>query len=374
MPSTSNLDLRRQVGQLLIMGFDGEGLSAHLRSMLGTLSPGGIILFKRNITEVAQTYALLREAQGTIATPMFRSVDMEGGRVDRFRDIIAPIPSAAAVAATASLKLFGKHGKLIGQQLRALGFNVDFAPCVDLRLGESKNVLGSRTISANPAETVCYARAFLSGLHRAGVLGCGKHFPGLGGANLDSHKALPSIDKTWSQLWDEDLVPYREMRRELPLVMVAHVSYPKVTGDGTPASLSKRWISGILRETIGYRGLVVSDDLDMSGVLNSVSIEDAAVETLRAGSDLFLVCQKEEHVWRAFEAVFKRAERDISFAKLVALKAKRVATFKSKSPQLLVRMSRSPSPRKLEALRRRVWEFTEELRANSIVTSGDRAL
>jgi len=374
MPSTSNLDLRRQVGQLLIMGFDGEGLSAHLRSMLGTLSPGGIILFKRNITEVAQTYALLREAQGTIATPMFRSVDMEGGRVDRFRDIIAPIPSAAAVAATASLKLFGKHGKLIGQQLRALGFNVDFAPCVDLRLGESKNVLGSRTISANPAETVCYARAFLSGLHQAGVLGCGKHFPGLGGANLDSHKALPSIDKTWSQLWDEDLVPYREMRRELPLVMVAHVSYPKVTGDGTPASLSKRWISGILRETIGYRGLVVSDDLDMSGVLNSVSIEDAAVETLRAGSDLFLVCQKEEHVWRAFEAVFKRAERDISFAKLVALKAKRVATFKSKSPQLLVRMSRSPSPRKLEALRRRVWEFTEELRANSIVTSGDRAL
>ena len=374
MPLKSSLDLRQQVGQLLIMGFDGTGMSAHLRSMLGTLHPSGVILFKRNIAEAAQTHALLRDAQKTVATPMFRCVDMEGGAVDRFRDVIAPIPSVADVAANGSPKLFHKQGKLIGQQLRALGFNTDFAPCIDLRFEESKSALGSRTVSADPVETVRYAREFLGGLRDSGILGCGKHFPGLGGASLDSHHALPSIDKSWERLWRDDLVPYRKMRRELPMVMVAHVSYPRITGDSIPASVSKEWISDILRKKIGYRGLVVSDDLDMGGVLNSVSIEDAAVETLGAGSDLFLVCQKEEHVWRAYEAVYKRAESDKSFAKLVAAKAKRVADFKSTSAELRARMSPSPSQGKVDILRRRVWEFTEELRAHSIVAPEDRAL
>lgn len=359
---------------MLIMGFDGTSVSAHLRSMLGTLHPSGVILFKRNIAEAAQTHALMREAQIIVGAPMFRCVDMEGGSVDRFRDVIAPIPSAADVAATRSLKLFGKHGRLIGQQLRALGLNTDFAPCVDLRFEESKIVLGSRTASVNPRETVRYARAFLRGLHESRILGCGKHFPGLGGASLDSHHALPSVDKSWKQLWNEDLVPYREMRKEFPFIMVAHISYPQVAGDSTPASLSKKWISDILRKRIGYLGLVVSDDLDMGGVLNSASIEDAAVETLRAGSDLFLVCQKEEHVWRAYEVVFKRAERDKRFANLVAFKANRIARVKAKSTELRARISPPPSQKKVESLRRRVWEFTEELRANSMVAPEDRAL
>ena len=130
----------------------------------------------------------------------------------------------------------------------------------------------------------------------------------------------------------------------------------------------------ILRKKIGYRGLVVSDDLDMGGVLNSVSIEDAAVETLRAGSDMFLVCQKEEHVWRAYEAVYRRAENDRSFANLVASKTKRVARFKAKATELRARMSPVPSQKKVDFLRRRVWEFTEELRVNSMVAPEDRAL
>lgn len=374
MGSKSSLDLRQQVGQLMIMGFDGMSMSAHLRSMLGTMYPGGVILFKRNIAGAVQAHALLREAQKTVATPMFRCVDMEGGTVDRLRDAVAHLPSVADVAAAGSIKLFRKHAKLIGQELCALGFNTDFAPCVDLRFEESKNVLGSRTVSAHPQETVHYAREFLAGLRDAKILGCGKHFPGLGRANLDSHHALPSIDTTWNVLWNEDLVPYREMRGEFSFVMVAHVSYPGVTGDNTPASLSKKWIIGVLRKKIGYRGLVISDDLDMGGVLNAVSIEQAAVETLRAGSDLFLVCQKEEHVWRAYEAVFKRAESDKAFARLVALKVKRVANFKGKSPELRAPMIPAPSQRKVDVLRRRMWEFTEEVRLNSVVAPEDRAL
>ncbi len=350
----------------MIMGFDGTEISGRLRTMLATFQPGGIILFKRNIAEAAQTHALLRDAQKTVAAPLFRCVDMEGGTVDRFRDVIARIPSAAEVAESGSAKLFRKHGKLIGQQLRSLGFNTDFAPCVDLRLQESLSVLGSRTVSSDPRETMRYARAFLGGLQDARVLGCGKHFPGLGGGNLDSHHALPSIDRAWTDLWNNDLVPYRAMRKEFPFVMVAHVAYPKITGDSTPASLSKKWITDILRKRIGYRGLVISDDLDMGGVLNGASIEEAAVETIRAGSDMFLVCQKEEHVWQAYEAVFTRVETDKRFANLVTEKARRVTAFKAKSSELRARMAATPSAKTVETLRRRVWEFTEELRLSKL--------
>jgi beta-N-acetylhexosaminidase len=358
----SSFNLRTRVGQLMVMGFEGTEMSAGLRTMLATFQPGGVILFKRNIVEAEQTHALLSEAQKAVAMPLFRCVDMEGGTVDRFRDVIAHVPSAREVAESGSVHLFRKHGELVGRQLRALGFNTDFAPSVDLRLGESLSVLGSRAASADPRETIRYARAFLAGLHSARVLGCGKHFPGLGGANLDSHHALPSIDRTWADLWDGDLVPYRQMRGEFPFVMVAHVAYPKITSSGTPASLSHEWISGILRKRIGYRGLVISDDLDMGGVLNGASIEEAAVETLRAGSDMFLVCQKDEHVWRAYEAVFKLAENDARFARLVAAKARRVKAFKSKAAAVSAKRAAAPTEKTVKTLRHRVWEFTEELR------------
>jgi beta-N-acetylhexosaminidase len=363
-------DLRRQVGQLMIMGFDGTSVSARLGTMLATFQPSGVILFKRNIAEAAQTHALLREAQKIVALPMFRCVDMEGGLVDRFREAIASVPSAAEVARGGCRKLFRKHGKLIANQIRALGFNANFAPCVDLRLQESIGVLGSRTVSAHPRETVRYAREFLAGLREAGIVGCGKHFPGLGGATLDSHQDLPAIDKTWQTLWSEDLLPYREMRMEFPLVMVAHVAYPIITHDRTPASLSKKWIGDVLGKRIGYRGLVISDDLDMGGVLNKAVIEEAAITTLRAGSDMFLVCQKEEHVWRAYEAVYKRAERDGAFASLVADKARRVTAYKANSREFQARMTARPSAKKVETLRRRVWEFTEEVRICSM-TAGE---
>lgn len=362
MPSRNALDLRQQVGQLLIMGFDGTDVSARLRSMLGTLNPGGVILFKRNIEEAAQTHALLRHAQRVVATPMFLCVDLEGGTVDRLRDAIAPVPSVAEVAATGSAKLFRKHGRLIGEEIRALGFNTDFAPCLDLGFEASKKVLGSRTVSDNPKRTIRYARAFLHGLRDAHVIGCGKHFPGLGESTLDSHVHLPSIEKKWRDLWKQDLLPYRRLRKDFPMVMVAHASYPPVTGDKLPASLSKQWSRDILKKKIGFKGLVVSDDLEMGGVLAAAPIGEAAVQTLKAGSDMALVCHKEEQVWLAFETVYKLAETDRDFAKLVAKRAKRVLEFKRKSRSLLARTASRPTPRTVDKLCRRIWEFTEEVR------------
>ena len=351
---------------MLIMGFDGTSLTVRLRVLLATMQPAGVILFKRNIEEPGQTHALLREVQKTASSRMFLCVDLEGGTVDRLRDVIAPVPSVADIAATGSRKLFWRHGRIVGTEARALGFNTDFAPVFDLQLEASRNVLGSRAVSPDPGKTILYAREFLRGLQGAKVLGCGKHFPGLGEADLDSHGSLPIIRKPWKRMWNEDLLPYRELGRDIPFVMVAHAAYPDVTGNAVPASLSKKWMSDTLRKKIGYRGLIITDDLDMGGVLAAATVENAAVETLRAGADIFLVCQKEESVLRAYEAVFRRAERDRTFAHLVAQKSRRVLAAKKKAFALKAPMAPPPSQKTVDRIRRELWAFGEEVRANTL--------
>lgn len=352
------------------MGFDGTELSTRLRLTLATFQPGGIILFKRNVEEAAQVHALLRSAQQMVSTPLFQCVDLEGGTVDRLRDVIAPAPPLADVFATGSPKLFRKHGELIGDEVRALGFNTDFAPCVDLAFEASRKVMGTRTASDDPKQVIGYARQFLRGLRDANVLGCGKHYPGLGEGNLDSHHDLPSINKPWRALWEQDLLPYRELRKEMPFVMVAHAAYPEVTREKIPASLSKKWIADILKKKIGYGGMVVSDDLEMGGVLSAASIGDAAVQTILAGSDVALVCHQEENVWRVFEALYTRAESDRKFAALVSERVAKVLAFKKKSREVKRPAVAAPSKKIIDKLRRRVWEFTEEIRLTAAAREG----
>jgi beta-N-acetylhexosaminidase len=297
---------------------------------------------------------------------MFLCVDMEGGTVDRLKNAIAPAPSAEAVATTADKKMFRTHGHLIGEEVRALGFNTDFAPVLDLSFAASRSVLTSRTVSDDPKQAVIYAREFLKGLGEARVLGCGKHFPGLGEANLDTHQVLPLITKPWKRLWAEDLYPYRTLRWETAFVMVAHAAYPAVTKSGIPASLSTKWMTEILRRKIGYRGLVISDDLEMGGVQASAPIDEAAVETLRAGADMFLVCHNEAHVWRTYEAVVREAEHDPKFARQVAAAARRVMTFKKTSKELKTRATR-PSAQMVRKLRDRMQKFSEQVQKAAVV-------
>jgi beta-N-acetylhexosaminidase len=360
------LDLRAQVGQLLLMGFDGTECSSKLRSTFASLQPGGIILFKRNITAAEQTWQLLRDAQSCLQRPAFLCVDMEGGTVDRLKDVFAPAPAAAEVFATGNRNLFRRHGRILAEECRALGFNVDFNPVTDIGFEPSRSVLTSRTVSDDPEDVVIFAREVLKGMSEAGVIGCGKHFPGLGEANLDTHKELPSIPKSAKTLWEEDLYPYRKLHKQMPIVMVAHAGYPAVTGDSTPASLSKKWMVDILRKKIGFRGVVMADDLEMGGVLAAASIEDAAVATLKAGSDLFPICHNEEKVWSCYEAVLSAAERDRRFADLVAEKAKRVMSLKTKT-KLGARRTPQPTQKLIDKLRRSLWEITEEVRLEKTV-------
>ena len=348
------------IGQLLIIGFDGTEMLPGVASLLTTVQPAGVILFARNVTSAEQTHTLLRECQKCVSTPLFTCVDLEGGRVDRFRNVIGPAPSAADAFATGDRRLFRKHGRVIGENCRALGFNVDFAPALDLAFEASRTVMSSRSVSADPKEVVAYAHEFLRGLGDAGIIGCGKHFPGLGEANLDTHHGLPSVEKPFKKLWAEDIVPYRLMRRDLPMVMVSHAAFPVVTKERTPASLSKKWIADVLRTKVGYRGLICSDDLEMGGVLAAAPIEQAAIGHIRAGGDVALICHQEDFIRRAHEAMIREVERDRKFARRVAESARRVLRFKKKH----LPRPRTPAPTtaRVEKLTRRLWEFGEEIR------------
>jgi beta-N-acetylhexosaminidase len=358
MPKSRSAD--PQIGQLLIIGFEGTEMSPPLASLLAKIQPAGVILFARNVTGAEQTHTLLRECQKCVSTRLFTCIDLEGGTVDRFRNVLGPAPSPAAVFATGSQILFRKHGRIIGETCRALGFNVDFAPVLDLAFEASRSVMSSRAVSDDPKQVVVYAREFVRGLADADVLGCGKHFPGLGEASLDTHHELPSVEKPLRKLWDADIIPYRVLRRELPMVMVSHAAFPAVTKDRTPASLSKKWVTDILRKKIGFRGLICSDDLEMGGVLAAAPIEQALITHIRAGGDLGLICHREDFILRSYEAVLREVERDDKFARRVRESAHRVLSIKKRSPT--TRRTTPPPSERVEKLKRQLWEFGEEIR------------
>jgi beta-N-acetylhexosaminidase len=355
----------------MIVGFDEAEMTPPLASRLKRLQPAGVILFARNIKSPQQTWQLLRECQKCANAPLFTCIDLEGGTVDRFRDVLGATPAAAEVFATNDPRLFCKHGEIIGENCRALGFNVDFAPVLDLSFEASRSVMSSRAVSVDPKHVAVYGREFLSGLLAARVLGCGKHFPGLGEGRLDSHHELPVIEKSMKHLWEEDLVPYRMLAKKLPMVMVSHAAYPQVTKTSSPASLSKIWITDVLRKRIGYRGLIVSDDLEMGGVLAAAPVGQAAVEFVRSGGDLCLVCHREDHVLQVYEALVEEAERDRKFAKRLAQSKRRVIAFKNKWKKEL-RIGKIPPQAATQKLMRRLWEFGEQVRLGPLSRSEDR--
>lgn len=367
MARAARLKASEPLGQLLVVGFDGTEMSPRLFDLLTRLQPAGVILFARNIESAQQTHKLLKDCQACVREPLFTCVDLEGGKVDRFRKITGSAPSPADVFA-AGPKFFRKHGEIIGKTCRALGFNVDFAPVLDLAFEGSRSVMSSRSVSEDPQQVVRYAREFLAGLSSAGVMGSGKHFPGLGEGNLDSHHDLPVIEKSLNKLWDEDMVPYRAMKRDLPMVLISHANYPAVTKDKLPASLSRKWITDVLRKRIGYKGLIVSDDLEMGGVLKAAPIDEAAVAFIRAGGDLCLICHQQEFVEQAFETMQRTFDRDGTFRRRVVESAKKIEAFKRKHAKLL-RMSKPPAQEKIDQLSRQLWEFSERVRLQQMAAA-----
>jgi beta-N-acetylhexosaminidase len=373
-------NVRRAAGSLLVVGLAGTELTGLERAWLKLVRPAGIILFRRNIADAAQSRALLREATAFCSPQSFRCVDVEGGSVDRLRDALAPIPSAQAVGAAmrattlsqtarkdGAPKVQGQektgltreHGELVAQAVRAFGFNTTLAPVLDLGLPASSKVMGTRAPAATADGVVDYARGFLAGLAAHGVVGCGKHFPGLGGGTLDSHLETPAIRRSLRELNREDLAPYRELRNELPMIMVNHAAYPHTPGGNRPASASAYWITTVLRKKIGYRGIVFSDDLEMGGILKFLPIEEAVIVAVRAGMDLMEICHSPELILRAYESLLAESERSSTFRDILLARARQTSVQRKKL--FAGKISIALSARQFEALRTRILRFNDKI-------------
>jgi beta-N-acetylhexosaminidase len=365
------VNLRRAAGSLLVVGLSGTELTGLERAWLKLVRPAGVILFRRNITDAKQTRALLDQATALCAPYSARFVDVEGGTVNRLRNALAPIPSAQAVASamqrTGDSRFAFEHGELIARAVKAFGFNTTLAPVLDLALPESAEVMGTRAPAIAPACVVGYGRGFLAGLGAQGITGCGKHFPGLAGAASDTHFETPEIHRSGEQLWNEDLEPYRALRNEMPMVMMNHAAYPETPSKKVPASASYFWITTLLRKRIGYRGIILSDDLEMGGILKFMSVEEAAVEAIRAGSDLIEICHSPELILRSYEALIVECERSAPFRKLLLSRAGEAARKRAK--RYATKIAPALSARQLDGLRRHIAQFSDKVTGAADVTS-----
>jgi beta-N-acetylhexosaminidase len=348
MPRRRNVHLEEQAGQILIVGIGGPKLAGEERAWFQRIRPGGVILFRRNIEEAAQVAALLRETDDIGRTPLFRCVDMEGGLVDRLRDIFLPMPSPAAVFATGKRQLYREHGTLIAREARALGFNTVLAPVLDLALQESAAVLRTRAVSSAPGQVIDYARGVLAGVKMENVLACGKHFPGLGGGTVDSHHNLPVIRRQTRLMWRSDLAPWLAVANKLQFAMVAHASYPWPGRDPAPATVSRYWVTNVLRRQIRFRGIILSDDMEMGGILSQMTIEEAVVQALLAGIQMIEICRDPELIQRAFAAILREAERSRAFREIVASAWRKI--YRSKKRWLQPTRRQSLSEGRMERL------------------------
>jgi beta-N-acetylhexosaminidase len=326
----SPLTESQQAGQILIVGIDGTSLDANLKSRLQRVAPAGIILFARNLLDASQVAAFCRDLYGSLPIPPFLAIDQEGGRVNRLKGIFPVIPPNLALASDSEPESrVRQHARQTGIGLRHLGFNLNFAPVLDLSGADDPNGIGDRAYGRDPEKVSSLARVFLTTQAQQGVLGCGKHFPGLGGGTVDSHVSLPVIPGDADRLWSEDLLPYRSLRDILPMVMVGHAYYPALQGSPpTPATLSEAVVRRLLRERTGFQGVILTDDLEMGAVDQEKRAGDVALEALRAGNDLVMYCKSWEKIEEAHftlsralqSGALSRERVEDSLARILALK------------------------------------------------------
>ncbi len=308
------------VGQHLFIGFAGTQLTADTRRLLNTVQPGGVVLFARNIDTATELRGLGRAFRTEFSYRPLVAIDQEHNRVNRLRNIIGETQTIADVKKQDNAEQAEDFGRITGRWLHQFCIDIDFAPVFDIELFDAKtdNALRERCWGRTADEVIRWAGAFLEGLEREGVAACPKHFPGLGGAMLDSHEKLPTILRSRETLFAEDIVPYARFVRRLSAIMVGHGHYPAFDGEKPrPASLSPTIVTDLLRKQLGFTGLILTDDMEMGAISEMGSFGEAAVEAFQAGADMLLVCHTVEKALAAHEALTKAIESGrISFERL----------------------------------------------------------
>ncbi|HVF50974.1 MAG TPA: glycoside hydrolase family 3 N-terminal domain-containing protein [Pyrinomonadaceae bacterium] len=323
--------LAQKAGRLLFIGLPVKKLDPHTRKMLGEVQPGGVILFGRNVETAAQVALLNAQIRDAVGRKVIIGVDQEGGLVDRFRDICEPMPSAKSIRNAGRSDLSQKFGELTARALRLLGFNMNFAPVLDLGGDNHDNGLRGRTFGYQPGIVSRLAGAYLDGLQRGRIIGCGKHFPGLGGSSVDSHRRLPVVTHTWEEILEHDLMPFMDLMFHRPgerlhSVMVSHAAFPDVSEflqelfrrtaelpslaelHQLPATISGNVVMRLLRQVLKFDGLVITDDMEMGAVVQTLSVAEASLRAIEAGSDMVLICEQEANFKAARDKLVEGVE------------------------------------------------------------------
>lgn len=315
---------RQSAGQVLIAGFGAGDVPDSLADLARAGELGGFILFKRNLGSVVEVATLTSRLRALFASdaPPWLAIDQEGGRVARLGAPVLKLPPMRRLGARDDVALTQRVAEVLGQQLALLGFNTDFAPVLDVDTNPDNPVIGDRSFATDAACVTRHGLAFARGLQSAGVIACGKHFPGHGDTDLDSHFALPRLSHDRARLDAVELAPFRAATGAIDAVMTAHVIFDAI--DSTlPATLCRAAITGILRDELKYDGVIVSDDLEMKAVADHYGVGDAACRAIDAGCDAVLVCSKPELCVEAFEALVTRAESNSEFASRLKHAARR---------------------------------------------------
>lgn len=311
--------IRREIGQLLIGSFPGTTIPVELRALAREFSLGGVILFGRNIEAPQQVAELSMDVQAlSAAMPLWVSVDQEGGRVARLRAPFTEWPPMAVLGRSDDRALAERFGAALADELRAVGITLDYAPVLDIHTNPANPVIGDRALAADAERVARLGAAIVAGLQGRGVAACGKHFPGHGDTAVDSHLDLPLVEHAPDRIRRVECVPFREaVRAGVAAIMTAHVLVPSLD-DQRPATLSPAIVQGLLREEIGFDGVVLSDDLEMQAIAKSYAVPEAAVQAVAAGCDGLLVCAGKVEVQAAvLEALVRAVEQGrIPFSRL----------------------------------------------------------
>jgi len=343
-----SLPLEQQIGQFFYIGLTGTEIDAEARALIEEIQPGGVIIFGRNVAGPQQLRDLLDGVRELLPTNPLLGVDQEGGLVDRLRKIFTPMPSARTIRQHGDLAGARALGRITGEALRLLGFNMNFAPVMSIMTDERdllSNGLYSRSFGRSPGEVLGYTTVYLRGLQETGIIGCLKHFPGIGAGEVDSHEQMPMVTLSHDDLMAQDLAPYIELfqRKDdrVRCVMVSHGGFPNIDitkgvtgGLLAPASLSHNIVTNLLRQELGYQHLVVTDDLEMGAISKHCEIEVAAVRAFLAGNDMMLICAHPEIIRRGYGSLLEAARAGKINKDRLRSSLKRIAAMKAlvKSP------------------------------------------
>jgi beta-N-acetylhexosaminidase len=305
------MTLRDRIGRLFMVGFDGTSISPALKDFLEHYRPGGVILFKRNLESAEQIAALTSELRQVADAPLLIAIDQEGGRVSRLPGDFTIFPACAVLGRCGSKDLAYAVAAATAAELHAVGINMNMAPVLDLDTNPDNPIIGDRAFGAQP-DLVCeLGLATIAGLHDNEVIACGKHFPGHGDTSADSHLELPVVTASAERLHERELRPFSHViAHGLAAIMTAHVVYPALDAV-YPATLSSAILTALLREQLGFAGVVLTDDLEMHAIIDHYGMAEAALLALQAGADMLLICKDHDRQIEAMETVYRSAATSV---------------------------------------------------------------